>query len=70
MISVTDNELMTDVSTRTPMGNRIREYWIPFMFSPSRSNPGTPTITFSSAAMAASFCPPATLKNCLSTCLT
>jgi hypothetical protein len=33
MLSVTDNELMTGVSTGTPMGNLIREYWIPFLFS-------------------------------------
>jgi len=33
MLSATDNELMTRVGAGTPMGNLLREYWIPFLFS-------------------------------------
>lgn len=33
MLSAVDNELMTRVGAGTPMGNLMREYWIPFLFS-------------------------------------
>jgi phthalate 4,5-dioxygenase len=33
MLSAADNELMTHVGAGTPMGNLMREYWIPFLFS-------------------------------------
>ena len=33
MLSATDNELLTRVGAGTPMGNLLRQYWIPFLFS-------------------------------------
>jgi phthalate 4,5-dioxygenase oxygenase subunit len=33
MLSATDNELLTHVGAGTPMGNLMREYWIPFLLS-------------------------------------
>ncbi|MEE8517548.1 MAG: Rieske 2Fe-2S domain-containing protein, partial [Dehalococcoidia bacterium] len=33
MLSVSDNELVTHVGAGTPMGNLMRQYWIPFLFS-------------------------------------
>lgn len=33
MLSATDNELLTHVDAGTPMGNLMRQYWIPFLFS-------------------------------------
>ena len=33
MLSAADNELMTRVGSGTPMGELMRQYWIPFLFS-------------------------------------
>ena len=42
MLSVADNELMTRVGAGTPMGNLMREYWIPFLFSWEIEADGSP----------------------------
>ena len=42
MLSATDNELLTRVGARTPMGNLLREYWIPFLFSWEVESNGSP----------------------------
>ena len=42
MLSLADNELMTRVGAGTPMGNLMREYWIPFLFSWEIEADGSP----------------------------
>lgn len=42
MLSATDNELMTRVGAGTPMGNLMREHWIPFLFSWEIEPDGSP----------------------------
>lgn len=42
MLSATDNELMTRVGAGTPMGELIRQYWIPFLFSWEIEADGSP----------------------------
>ena len=42
MLSAADNELMTRVGAGTPMGNLMREYWIPFLFSWEIEADGSP----------------------------
>ena len=42
MLSTADNELMTRVGAGTPMGNLMREYWIPFLFSWEIESEGSP----------------------------
>ena len=42
MLSATDNELLTRVGAGTPMGNLLREYWIPFLFSWEIESNGSP----------------------------
>ena len=39
MLSVEENELMTDISPGTPMGNLVRRYWIPVMLSEELPEP-------------------------------
>jgi len=42
MLSIADNELMTRVSAGAPMGDLMREYWIPFLFSWEIEADGSP----------------------------
>ena len=45
MLSAADNELMCRVGEGTPMGNLMREYWLPFMFSWELEADGSPERT-------------------------
>src|SRR5581483_4366198 len=42
MLSARDNELITRVGPGTPMGNLLRLYWIPFLFSRELQADGSP----------------------------
>ena len=42
MLSATDNELLTQVSAGTPMGDLVRRYWIPAVFSYEVEADGVP----------------------------
>jgi phenylpropionate dioxygenase-like ring-hydroxylating dioxygenase large terminal subunit len=42
MLSAADNELMCRIGEGTPMGNLMREYWIPFLFSWEIESDGPP----------------------------
>ena len=40
MLSTQDNELLTHVGRGTPMGELMRQYWLPFMLSPELKSDG------------------------------
>src|ERR687885_175434 len=42
MLSAADNELLTRVGPGTPMGDLLRQYWIPFLFSWEVTGDGAP----------------------------
>jgi phthalate 4,5-dioxygenase oxygenase subunit len=42
MLAQQDNELITRVGAGTPMGNLLRLYWIPFLYSSELTSDGTP----------------------------
>ncbi|MDA1036101.1 MAG: Rieske 2Fe-2S domain-containing protein, partial [Chloroflexi bacterium] len=40
MLSTQDNELLTHVGPGTPMGELMRQYWLPFLLSPELERNG------------------------------
>ena len=44
MLNVHDNELLTQVSNGTPMGDFLRHFWVPFMLSEEVSQPDGPPV--------------------------
>ncbi len=42
MLSKQDNELLARVGPRTPMGNLMRQYWLPTMLSEELATPDSP----------------------------
>ena len=44
MLTQQDNELLTHVGPGTPMGNLLREYWIPAMMSAELPSPDCPPV--------------------------
>ena len=44
MLSKEDNELITRVGPGTPMGNLMREYWVPAMLSSELPKAGSPPV--------------------------
>jgi len=44
VLSKEDNELITRVGPGTPMGNLMREYWVPAMLSSELPSPGSPPV--------------------------
>src|SRR6266480_2353969 len=44
MLNKEDNELLTRVGPGTPMGNLIRQYWIPAMMSAELPSPDCPPV--------------------------
>ena len=43
MLSKEDNELLTRVGPSTLMGDLMRQYWLPFIYSKDLEPDGTPT---------------------------
>ena len=39
MLSAHDNEILTQVKPGTPMGNLMRQYWMPIYLSPDLEKP-------------------------------
>ena len=44
MLSKEDNELLTQTSSNTPMGNLIRRYWVPALLSEEIPQPDCPPV--------------------------
>jgi len=44
MLSKADNELLTRVGQGTPMGELLRQYWVPVLFSLELAEPACPPL--------------------------
>ena len=50
MLSVEDNELITNTNKGTPMGELMRRYWVPAIMSWEIEEPDSPPVTIKVAS--------------------